>query len=302
MADGEKEAKIIDGKAISQEIMEQIAVEVADLKKEKGVVPGLAVLLVGNRKDSQTYVRFKKRGATQCGFLSVEVHVEEDATVEQVVAEVDALNVRDDIHAILVQLPLPAHIDEKTILNRVKPEKDVDGFSAENVGNLAMAGRTPLAAPCTPCGIIDLLERSTDKIAGKTAVVIGRSNIVGLPVALMLMRLDATVTIAHSKTEDIPSVVRQADIVVVAVGRPHFVRGDWLKPGCVVIDVGINAYDDPTKKLGYRLVGDVDFAEAKKVCSAITPVPGGVGPMTIAMLMKNTLNLTKHSLGGTKEQ
>ena len=292
MADSQ-EAQILNGRVISQEIIGEISEEVKKMKEETGVIPGLAVLLVGVRKDSQTYVRFKKKGAADCGFFSHVSTLPEDTTLEKILEEVESLNQRDDIHGILVQLPLPKHIDEEKVLRAVRVDKDVDGFSPSNIGGLAMAGGKPLATPCTPSGIIELLKRTNISLSGKRAIVLGRSNIVGLPISLLLMRLDATVTMAHSRTVDLPERIKESDIVVSAIGKPMFVKGEWLKPGCVVIDVGINAYDDPTKKLGYRLVGDVEYESAKKVASWITPVPGGVGPMTIAMLMRNTLNLTK---------
>ena len=273
--------------------MAGIAKEVQQLKEEKGLVPGIAVMLVGDRKDSQTYVRFKKRGAEACGFLSLIVNLPEESTLEKILEEIQTLNERTDIHAILVQLPLPKHIEEEKVLRAVRVDKDVDGFSPENIGGLAMSGGNPLAIPCTPSGIVELLKRTNVPLAGKRAIVLGRSNIVGLPISLLLMRLDTTVTIAHSKTVDLPDRIKESDIIVSAMGKPMFVKGEWLKPGCIVIDVGINAYDDATKKLGYRLVGDVDFQSAKKVAAYLTPVPGGVGPMTIAMLMRNTLNLAK---------
>jgi len=262
------------------------------------VKPGLAVVLVGERKDSQSYVRMKKKAALECDFHSVDITLPETVSQADLLAEVRKLNDDPKVHAILVQLPLPSHIDEPTVLKEIKVEKDADGFSAMNVGNLCLrGGEPPLAIPCTPAGCIELLQRSGVEVAGKNAVVLGRSNIVGMPVAALLQSMDATVQVLHSRTKDNLEHVRRADIVVAAIGKPDFVRGTWLKPGCMVIDVGINAVDDPTKKLGHRLVGDVNFAEAQGVAAMITPVPGGVGPMTIAMLLKNTLNLARHHLG-----
>ena len=288
-------ATLIDGKAIAAQYTREIAEGSAELKEKHGVVPGLAVVLVGERKDSQTYVRMKKKAAKEVGFFSVDVDLPDTVTEERLLEVVRELNERDDVHAILVQLPLPKHIDEAKVLASIKVEKDVDGFSAENMGNLALrGGAPPLAVPCTPAGCIVLLQRSGVDMRGKHAVVLGRSNIVGLPAALLLLSCDATVTIAHSKTPDIAAEVRRADIVIAAVGKPEMVRGSWIKPGAVVIDVGINSVPDASKPAGYRLVGDVCFDEAVQVASQITPVPGGVGPMTIAMLMKNTLNLARH--------
>ena len=256
------------------------------------------MVLVGNRPDSATYVRMKKKAAAEIGFLNVDVQLDADVTQERLLEVVDELNSRADVHAILVQLPLPEQIDEAAVLKRILVEKDVDGFSAENIGNLCLkGGQQPLALPCTPAGCIELLKRSDVEVSGKDAVVLGRSNIVGMPVGALLQSMNATVTTCHSRTADIPAHLKNADIVVAAIGKAEFVKGEWLKPGCVVIDVGINDKVDPTKKRGYRMVGDCDFESCAKVAAAITPVPGGVGPMTIAMLMKNTVNLARHSVG-----
>mmetsp|Transcript_56929 Transcript_56929/g.117714 ORF Transcript_56929/g.117714 Transcript_56929/m.117714 type:complete len:547 (-) Transcript_56929:196-1836(-) len=291
------ETRNIDGKAIAAQVRAEVKEYAAQLKAECGVTPGLAVILVGSRKDSQSYVRNKKKAADEVGFHTVDVTLPETVTQEALLVEVQKLNDDPKVHAILVQLPLPSHIDEALILSKIRVDKDADGFSAENVGNLCLrGGAPPLAVPCTPAGCIELIQRSNVQVAGKTAVVLGRSNIVGMPVAQILQSMDATVTVCHSRTPDMQFFLKQADIVVAAIGKPEFVRGEWLKPGCVVIDVGINAIDDATKKLGHRLVGDVNYKEAQGVASQITPVPGGVGPMTIAMLMKNTLNLARHSV------
>lgn len=290
-------AKLIDGKAIAQQIRAEVLDSAAELQQKHGVRPGLAVVLVGERKDSQTYVRSKKKAAEEVGFLSVDITLPETISEDALLEEIHKLNERPDIHGILVQLPLPKHISESRVLSTIVVEKDVDGFSAENIGNLALkGGKPPLAVPCTPAGCIVLLQRSGVVLAGKHAVVLGRSNIVGMPAALLLLSCDCTVTIVHSKTPNIEEEVRRADVLIAAVGKPEMVRGSWLKPGCVVIDVGINAVEDASKERGYKLVGDVCFEEASKVCSQITPVPGGVGPMTIAMLMRNTLNLARHSV------
>lgn len=292
------EAMVIDGKKIAADVRQEVKDGVEELKKTHGLTPGLAVILVGSRKDSQSYVRNKKKAAEEVGFHSVDLTLPETVTQEALLAEVQRLNEDASVHAILVQLPLPAHVDEAAVLASIRVEKDVDGFSAVNIGNLCLKGGSPpLALPCTPAGCIELLQRSGAAVSGADAVVLGRSNIVGMPVAALLQSMNATVTVCHSRTKDLKAKVKQADIVVAALGKAEMVRGDWLKPGCVVIDVGINAIEDSTKKLGHRLVGDVCYDEAKQVASMITPVPGGVGPMTIAMLLKNTLGLARHSLG-----
>ncbi|MBN1993552.1 MAG: bifunctional methylenetetrahydrofolate dehydrogenase/methenyltetrahydrofolate cyclohydrolase FolD [Anaerolineae bacterium] len=289
-------AQIIDGKAIAAAIRSEIKVEVEAMQAQFGKAPGLATVLVGERKDSQTYVRMKKKACAEAGFKSFSYDLPEEAGQAELLKLVQDLNANPEVHGILVQLPLPAHIDPETILAAISLEKDVDGFHPINIGRLSMKQREPLFVPCTPKGCIELLDRTNVKIEGKQAVVLGRSNIVGLPVAMLLLHRNATLTICHSRTQNLPQVVRQADILIAAVGRPQLVRGDWLKPGVVVIDVGVNAVDDPADKRGYRLVGDVAFDEAKEVAAAITPVPGGVGPMTIAMLLRNTLDGAKRSL------
>ncbi len=290
-------AKIIDGNAIAQAIREEVATEAEVLKTKYGVVPGLATVLVGEDPASQTYVRMKQRTTEELGMHSVGHHLPADVSQDEVVELIRKLSAEPAIHGILVQLPLPPHLDQETVLGAVALEKDVDGFHPINIGRLSMKGREPLFVPCTPNGIIELLDRTGVEIEGARAVVVGRSNIVGLPVSMLLLHRNATVTICHSRTRDLPGVCREADILVVAVGRPQMVRGDWIKPGAVVIDVGVNRVEDPTAKRGYRLVGDVAFDEAKEVAAAITPVPGGVGPMTIAMLMKNTVTAAKRTVG-----
>jgi 5,10-methylene-tetrahydrofolate dehydrogenase/methenyl tetrahydrofolate cyclohydrolase len=290
-------AQIIDGKAIAATIRGEIKAEVEAMKAKYDRVPGLATVLVGERKDSQTYVRMKKRACAEVGIASFGDNFPADISQEALLKVVQDLNANPDIHGILVQLPLPDHIDEETILGTISLEKDVDGFHPINIGRLSMKRRDPLFAPCTPKGCIELLDRTGVEIEGKRAVVLGRSNIVGLPVAMLLLHRNATLTICHSRTKDLADVVRQADILVAAVGRAEMVRGDWIKLGAVVIDVGQNAVDDPSKERGYRLVGDVAFEEAKEVASAITPVPGGVGPMTIVMLLRNTLDGAKRAMG-----
>ncbi|KAJ0966994.1 hypothetical protein J5N97_023911 [Dioscorea zingiberensis] len=286
-------AKIIDGKSVAKQIRDEIAGDIVKLKNATGIVPGLAVILVGSRKDSQTYVRNKKKACEAVGIMSYEANLPEDSTEEEVIKSITGFNNDPSVHGILVQLPLPRHMNEENILNSVGIEKDVDGFHPLNIGRLSMQGRDPLFVPCTPKGCMELLHRYGVEIKGKRAVVIGRSNIVGMPAALLLQRENATVSIVHSYTKNPEEITRQADIVISAVGVANLVRGSWIKPGAVVIDVGINPVDDAESPKGYRLVGDVCYEEACKVASAITPVPGGVGPMTIAMLLSNTLSSAK---------
>ncbi|MGC9523336.1 MAG: bifunctional methylenetetrahydrofolate dehydrogenase/methenyltetrahydrofolate cyclohydrolase FolD [Anaerolineae bacterium] len=290
-------AKLIDGKGIAADIQAELTEEVARLKEEHDLVPGLAAVLVGEDPASQTYVRMKRRRCAEVGIESIQVDMPADATQKEVEAKVRALNADPDIHGILVQLPLPDHLDEESVLSAIDLQKDVDGFHPINIGRLAMKGRDPLFAPATPSGIIELIDRIGVEIEGKEAVVLGRSNIVGLPVSMLLLKRNATITICHSRTQDLPGVVSRADILVAAVGRAEMVKADWVKPGVVVIDVGINRVDDPSRKRGYRLVGDVAFDEVKEVASWITPVPGGVGPMTIAMLLQNTVTAAKRIEG-----
>lgn len=288
-------AKVIDGKLVAKKIREEIAAEVSRMKEEIGVVPGLAVILVGDRKDSATYVRNKKKACESVGINSFEVHLPEDSAEQEVLKFIAGFNDDPSVHGILVQLPLPSHMNEQNILNAVSIEKDVDGFHPLNIGRLAMRGREPLFVPCTPKGCIELLHRYGVQIKGKRAVVIGRSNIVGMPAALLLQREDATISIVHSRTKNPEEITKQADIIISAVGQPNMVRGNWIKPGAVVIDVGINPVEDAKSPRGYKLVGDVCYEEACKVASAVTPVPGGVGPMTIAMLLSNTLCSAKRA-------
>jgi len=290
-------AKLIDGKAIAAQIYEEIQAAVAELKEKHGITPGLATVLVGENPASQSYVRSKQKTCTKVGFYSIGEDLPEDASQEEVEGLVERLNADPTIHGILVQLPLPRHLDEEKVLSMISLEKDVDGFHPINIGRLTMKGRKPLFVPCTPAGCIELLVRSGVEIEGKEAVVLGRSNIVGLPVSMLLLHRNATVTICHSRTQDLPATCRRADILIAAVGRPEMVKADWVKPGAAVIDVGINRVEDPTAKRGYRLVGDVDFDEVNEVAGHLTPVPGGVGPMTIAMLMWNTLAGSKHAAG-----
>ncbi len=290
-------AQLIDGKAIAATIRGEIKAEVEAMQAAHGKVPGLATVLVGGRKDSETYVRMKKKACAEVGITSFGHDLSESISQAELLEVVRTLNDNPDVHGILVQLPLPDHIDDEEILGAISLEKDVDGFHPLNIGRLSMKRRDPLFVPCTPKGCIELLDRTGVEIEGKRAVVLGRSNIVGLPVAMLLLHRNATLTICHSRTKDLPGVVREADILIAAVGRAEMVRGDWVKPGAVIIDVGVNAVDDPSREKGYRLVGDVAFDEAKEVAGAITPVPGGVGPMTIAMLLRNTLDAAKRAVG-----
>ncbi|HPD41652.1 MAG: bifunctional methylenetetrahydrofolate dehydrogenase/methenyltetrahydrofolate cyclohydrolase FolD [Anaerolineae bacterium] len=290
-------ANMIDGTAIAASIQAELTAEVAELKEKHGIVPGLATVLVGDNPASQTYVKMKRKRCAEVGIYSVGRELPADAPQEQVEALVRELNADPAIHGILVQLPLPGHLDEEAVLNTISLHKDVDGFHPVNIGRLAMKGREALFAPCTPAGCIELLDRIGVEIRGKEAVVLGRSNIVGLPVSMLLLKRDATVTICHSRSQDLPAICRRADILVAAVGRAEMVRAEWVKPGAVVIDVGINRVEDPTAKRGYRLVGDVAFEEVQEVAGWITPVPGGVGPMTIAMLLQNTVKGAKRAAG-----
>jgi methylenetetrahydrofolate dehydrogenase (NADP+)/methenyltetrahydrofolate cyclohydrolase len=297
------QATLIDGKAIAASVRAEITARAGRLLAETGRQPGLAVVLVGEDPASQVYVRNKDKAAAACGFHSVKHTLPATTSEADLLALVAALNADEAIHGILVQLPLPKHIDEGKVLQLIRPEKDVDGFHPVNVGLLATGDRERALVPCTPAGSLVLLKRTlTRPLAGLDAVVIGRSNIVGKPMAQLLLSESCTVTIAHSRTRDLPDVVRRADIVVAAVGRPEMVRGDWIKPGATVIDVGINRVPDPSRGAdATRLVGDVAFAEAAAHAGAITPVPGGVGPMTIAMLMANTLTAARRLLNVSAE-
>ncbi|MCR5283373.1 MAG: bifunctional methylenetetrahydrofolate dehydrogenase/methenyltetrahydrofolate cyclohydrolase FolD [Lachnospiraceae bacterium] len=270
--------QIIDGKAISQQIKDEVRDKVAALK-EQGKEVALAVILVGNDPASTVYVGNKKKACAYTGIRSESFELPEETTQEELLSLIEDLNNRADIQGILVQLPLPKHIDEKAVINAISPDKDVDGFHPQSVGRLTIG--EPGFLSCTPAGIIQLLKRSNIEMEGKHCVVIGRSNIVGKPMALLMLRENATVTICHSRTKDLKEITRQADILIAAVGKPKMIDRSYLKEGAVVIDVGIHRMEDK------KLCGDVDFEDVKDLCSAITPVPGGVGPMTIAMLMKN---------------
>lgn len=286
-------AKIIDGKLFAQNLRTDIARRVAELKDKKNVTPGLAVILVGNDPASEVYVRNKNKQTIEAGMRSFEFNLPAETSEEELLKRIFELNNNPEVHGILVQLPLPAHINEDAVINAISPAKDVDGFTILNVGKLAIGGDAFI--PCTPLGCLMLLRDSVGDLSGKHAVVIGRSNIVGKPMAALLLKESCTVTIAHSKTRDLPSILKTADIVVAAVGRPNMVKGEWLKQGAVVIDVGINRITQPDGKT--KLVGDVDFASCEGIASAITPVPGGVGPMTIACLLENTLQAAKNIHG-----
>jgi 5,10-methylene-tetrahydrofolate dehydrogenase/methenyl tetrahydrofolate cyclohydrolase len=286
-------AQIIDGKVIAEKVRNDVAVEVEKMLNAGLEPPGLATVLVGENPASKVYVSMKQKMCAELGIRSFGHVLPATATQAEVEGLVKELNADPRVNGILVQLPLPGGLDEERVLNAISIEKDVDGFHPINIGRLAQKGREPLFVPCTPDGCIYLLDQVGVKLDGINAVVLGRSNIVGMPVALLLVRRNATVTICHSRTKDLPGVVRSADVLIAAVGRAEMVRGDWVKPGAVVIDVGTNRIDDPTHPKGSRLVGDVAFNEAKEVASAITPVPGGVGPMTIAMLMRNTMRAAK---------
>lgn len=277
-------AKIIDGKAVSASVRARVAEETA-LLKEKGIVPGLAVIIVGDDPASRVYVNNKKKACENVGFKSEEYALPAETTQEELLNLVKELNERDDIDGILCQLPLPKHLDEKSVIEKISPEKDVDAFHASNVGKIMIGDYNFL--PCTPAGVMELLHSADVEIAGKNCVVIGRSNIVGKPMAMLLLHENGTVTICHSRTQNLKEVCKSADILVAAVGKAKFVTADMVKEGAAVIDVGMNRDENG------KLCGDVDFANVEKVAGAITPVPGGVGPMTIAMLMQNTLTAAK---------
>ena len=274
-------AKLIDGKAISAAVRAEIKENTQKLIAERGITPGLAVVIVGTDPASQVYVRNKRRACTEVGFYSEAYELPEETTQEELEALVDRLNADDKIHGILVQLPLPKHLDEHAILLRISPDKDVDAFHPYNVGRIMIGDYAFL--PCTPAGVMELIRRSGIDCTGKECVVVGRSNIVGKPMSMLLLQANGTVTLCHSRTRDLAEVTRRADILVVAIGKADFITGDMVKEGAVVIDVGMNRRADG------KLTGDVDFASVEPVASYITPVPGGVGPMTIAMLMQNTL-------------
>ena len=292
-------ATLIDGNALSEKVRRLVAERAAQLKRDHGLTPGLAVILVGNDPASQVYVNSKSKQAKEAGIYSVDYRLPADTPAEELIALLDKLNKQDDIHSILVQLPLPKHLDTNEILTHIHPDKDADGITAVNAGRLS-AG-LPAFVPCTPLGCLIMIRQVTRDLAGKRALVIGRSNIVGKPMAQLLLQQDCTVTMAHSKTRDMKALCLESDIVVAAIGRPNAIPGDWIKPGAIVIDVGINRIG--TAESGKaKLVGDVDFATAKERASAITPVPGGVGPMTKACLLLNTVNAAIRQKLGPKAE
>jgi methylenetetrahydrofolate dehydrogenase (NADP+) / methenyltetrahydrofolate cyclohydrolase len=296
-------AELISGTDVARALRAELAERVSDFEADEGWVPGLATVLVGDDPASRAYVGMKNRAAKEVGIHSRQIDLPADISEDELLGWVEGLNADPEIHGILVQLPLPAHIDEPRVLEAILPAKDVDGFHPVNVGRLSV-GDPDVLAPCTPRGIVELLLRSGHDPSGKHVVVVGRSNIVGKPMASLLLRKgkggDATVTVAHSRTRDLGAMTRQADILIVAVGRPGTVTADMVAPGAVVIDVGVNRVDDAGTERGYRLVGDVDFAAVREVAGAITPVPGGVGPMTIATLLSNTLQAAQ-SIRGAAE-
>jgi methylenetetrahydrofolate dehydrogenase (NADP+)/methenyltetrahydrofolate cyclohydrolase len=289
-------AKIISGHQLSEIMREEIARDAAAFKHSSGVTPGLAVVLVGNDPASEVYVRMKGKAADKAGFYSRQITMPGETSEQELLGVVDGLNADPRVHGILVQLPVPDHIDNRKVLMSIDPAKDVDGFHPINAGRLAI-GDPYVLAPCTPAGVIEMLLRSGYDTKGKHVVIVGRSTIVGRPVALMLIRDgrggNATVTIAHSKTRNLAEITRQADILIAAVGRPGLIKKDMVKAGVVVIDVGVNRVDDTSAEKGYRLVGDVAYDEVSEVAEAISPVPGGVGPMTITMLLRNTLEAAR---------
>ena len=289
---------IIDGKEISKKLREDLNKEIKDLKKKYNAVPGLAVVQVGNVAASSVYVKAKTKSAKEVGIEVIDHHLEESISEEELLNLIEKLNTQKNVNGILVQLPLPKHMNEQLILDSINPDKDADGFHPLNVGKLSIASHNDenLLIPCTPYGCLLMLKGLNIELAGKNAVVVGRSNIVGKPMAQLLIKESCTVTVAHSKTKDLPDVCQNADIVVAAVGRPKMIKGEWIKKGAIVIDVGINRIEveiDGERK--NKLVGDVDYKEAEKNASAITPVPGGVGPMTIACLLRNTAIAFKNS-------
>jgi methylenetetrahydrofolate dehydrogenase (NADP+)/methenyltetrahydrofolate cyclohydrolase len=292
-------AKRIDGKAKAEQLARSITEQTAALLEEHGVQPGLAVVIIGEDPASQVYVRNKKRRAESCGFYSVQHSLPENVAQDEVLQLIDDLNKDETIHGILVQLPLPDHLDEQAITQSIVPSKDVDGFHFVNIGKLGAGHTADAFVPCTPAGCILMIEDELGPdFSGLNAVVIGRSNIVGKPMAALLLQRNATVTMCHSRTKDLPGIVRNADIVVAAVGRPDMVKSDWIKPGAVVIDVGMNRIEKEVDgEMKPKLTGDVDYDEVAEVAGAITPVPGGVGPMTITMLMFNTLRSARLAAG-----
>ena len=307
-------ASVISGTDFSKDIRAEVADQVTEMKERYGEVPGLAVVLVGQRPDSAKYVSMKKKAAAECGLAVVDKPVREDVSQEELLAVMEDLNTDDTVDGVLVQLPLPKHLDQKAILNSIHINKDVDGFHPSSIGALARLGqelrqrsetfKTEYAGnvPCTPLGCIELLDRTGIDLGGKHVVILGRSNIVGLPMALMAIHRNATVTVCHSHTANLAGKCAEADVLIAAIGQPEMVRKEWIKPGATVIDVGVNFVPDAKTKSGMRMCGDVHYKEATEVAAHVTPVPGGVGPMTVAMLMKNTLTCAQrrvHRLRGS---
>ena len=288
-------ATILNGKLTQAKIRDELKIEIEEFK-EQGLVPGLGIIQVGNRKDSDTYIRMKEKACKDLGIYFMLMPHNNDVSMEHLKGSVRFLNENDRIHGIIIQLPLPNHLDEAEILSVVRKDKDVDGFHPENTGNLSLNRLEHAMVPCTPSGCIELLDRYNIELAGKHVVVLGRSNIVGLPMALLALHRNATVSICHSKTKNIKDITKNADILVCACGRQEMVDDTWIKEGCVIVDVGINAVDDSSKKSGYRLVGDVNYKSVIEKVSAITPVPGGVGPMTIGMLLIHTVKAFKNQI------
>jgi 5,10-methylene-tetrahydrofolate dehydrogenase/methenyl tetrahydrofolate cyclohydrolase len=281
---------LLDGKHISNEIKNELKKRILKLNK-KGIKPGLGIILVGNRPDSEIYVRMKKKACNEIGIINYDVNLEEKVSEEKIIEEIEMMNNNNNIHGILIQLPLPSHINKEKVISCVKLEKDVDGFHPYNIGKLALKRLNNLMIPCTPEGCIELLDRYKIEIQSKHVVIVGRSNIVGMPLSLLFLHRNATVTICHSKTKNIEDIIKTADILIAACGKAKMINSSNIREGCVILDVGINRIRDSSRKSGYRLVGDVDFDDVKTKCSAITPVPGGIGPMTIAILLKHTVDL-----------
>ncbi|MFP4579232.1 MAG: bifunctional methylenetetrahydrofolate dehydrogenase/methenyltetrahydrofolate cyclohydrolase FolD [Candidatus Sumerlaeia bacterium] len=292
-------ASLIDGKAMRDAIIEECQKEAQELHEKTGIMPGLVVILVGEDPASQYYVNSKKKTCLKMGWYSEVIEMPDTSTLEEVAEQIKKLNADDRVHGILLQLPLPKDLDEQYLLELIDPEKDVDGFHPRNFGRLGLG--LPSFIPCTPKGVIEMLKRENIQTRGKRVVIAGRSNIVGKPLTFLLTRkgefADATVTVVHSRTQNMAEVCKEADVLISAMGQPEMINADYVKPGAVVIDVGINRVEDASRPRGYRLCGDVDFDSVKEVASAITPVPGGVGPMTIAMLMTNTLESAKKKAG-----
>lgn len=282
-------ATIIDGKSLAESIRENTKKQIEARIAQGKSVPGLATILVGNDPASQTYVRNKHRACDAVGIRNISFELPAEISQAELEALIAELNEREDVSGILLQLPLPKHLDEEALLATIKLTKDVDGFNPINIGRIALRGLDPVFVPCTPAGIMEMLHEYGAQLEGANAVVVGRSNIVGMPVSLLLTKANATVTICHSKTKNLADITREADILIAAIGKAEFITANMVKPGAYVIDVGINSIDDPSRKSGYRLVGDVAYDEVAEIVGAITPVPGGVGPMTIAMLLKNTM-------------